>query len=67
MIVMVLENPEPNNPIRKGVDIEVRLLLKGATVEEGDRIGEVLREAAEELRPGIKPVAFLMDSREVVA
>ena len=65
MIVMVLENPEPGNPLRKNVDIEIRILVKGATGDEGELIGEVLKILARDLRPGKEPKVFHIDAKDV--
>ena len=58
VIVIISENPDPRDPIRKDIDIEVRILIKGATDEEGERIGQVIGEAISELRPNQKIKAF---------
>lgn len=64
MIVVVLENPEPDSPIRKDVNIEIRMMIKGATDEEGERIGEAIRKATKMIRPNQKLKAFQLDAEE---
>lgn len=60
MIVVVLRNPEPDNPIRKGVDIELRILVKGASAEEAEKIGEALYTVSQIIRPGTTPEGFIL-------
>lgn len=64
MIIIVSENPDPASPLRRGVDIEFRMMVKGATHEEGERIGEAIRDIMNNLRPGQKLKAFSMDAEE---
>lgn len=47
MIIVVLKNPEPQNLVRKGVNSEVRILVEGMTLEEGDNFGKAIRRFAD--------------------
>lgn len=66
MIVVIVENPEPNNPLRVGTDIEVRIMFRGSTGDEGSAIGAAIRALVEEIRPGVQPTSFLLDAEKVV-
>lgn len=66
MIVLILKNPDPKDLLRVRMDIEVRLLVEGATDDEGERLGDALRDMVENLRPGTDLHAFRLDSSKVV-
>jgi hypothetical protein len=61
MLIMVFDNPEPNNPERKGTDIEIRIMLKGMIEDEGERLGQALFDLSRSLRPEQKPFSFLFN------
>ena len=42
MIVVVLQNPDPNDPRRKNADLEVRVMIEGITLEEADALGDAI-------------------------
>lgn len=46
MIVCIFKNPDPSDPKRKGVDIEMRVVLEGMTDEESEVFGEAINEFA---------------------
>lgn len=62
---MVFDNPEPDNPVRKNVDVEIRVMLKGMSEDEGERLGQALYALSRTLRPGQKPFSFITDPDEV--
>ena len=61
MLIMVFDNPEPNNPERKGLDVEIRIMLKGMIEDEGERLGQALYELSLKLRPEQKPFSFITE------
>jgi hypothetical protein len=67
MIIIVSENPEPNDPSRKDSNMEVRLMIKGATDIEGESLGDAIRTAVAKLRPRQKLRAFEIDEETVLA
>lgn len=64
MIVVVLENPEPSDPVRCGVDIEVRIMIKGATFNEASLIGDALNQLAKLIRPTQELKAFQINESQ---
>lgn len=66
MLVMVFDNPEPNNLIRKDVDVEIRIMLKGMNEDEGERLGQALYALAQTLRPEQKPFSFITEEDDKV-
>ena len=65
MIIVILQNPEPDNPIRKNVNVEVRMFIEGATLEEAGKIGDALRTISKIIRPKVKIKAFQVEPDEV--
>lgn len=65
MIIVILQNPEPDNPIRKNVNVEIRMFIEGATLEEAGKIGDALRKITKIIRPKAKLEAFQVEPDEV--
>jgi hypothetical protein len=65
MLVMVFDNPEPANLERKDVNVEIRIMLKGMSEDEGERLGQALYDLSRSLRPAQKPFSFITETEEV--
>lgn len=65
MIIVILQNPEPDNPIRKNVNVEIRMFIEGATLEEAGKIGDALGKITKIIRPKVKIKAFQVEPDEV--
>ena len=59
MLVMVFDNPKPDDKVRHNVDVEIRIMLKGMSEDEGERLGQALFELSLRLRPEQKPFSFI--------
>jgi hypothetical protein len=50
MIVVVLQNPNPEDPKRQNNNLEVRMMIEGITLEEADQLGDAIHIFAVALR-----------------
>ena len=49
MIIVVLQNPAPNDPVRKDANLEVRMMIEGITLDEADTLGDAINNFAFEM------------------
>lgn len=60
MIVVILEAPENSPPEQRGTDFEIRLMIRNASIDEGEKIGEAIHRLCEEIRPEQELVSFIL-------
>jgi len=66
MIIVVLKNPDPDDPERRGTDVELRILVQGMTLDEADMFGEAINEFAVRMKRFEKLDAFTMNQEMLV-
>jgi hypothetical protein len=66
VIIVVLKNPDPLDPIRKGTNVEVRIMIEGMNDREAAYFGEAINKFAQVMgrRQGLD--AFKMEDDLVV-
>jgi hypothetical protein len=47
VIIVVLKNPDPVDLSRKDINLEVRMMIEGVTMDEADALGEAIKAFAQ--------------------
>ena len=42
MIVVVFQNPNPADPVRKNANLELRMMIEGITLDEANALGDAI-------------------------
>jgi hypothetical protein len=66
MVIVILKNPDPEDPERRGANVELRVMIEGMTVDEADDFGEAINDFAIRMKRRQKLEAFTLDQELMV-